>query len=139
MKFMIKPISTIIAYAFLAGAAFAAVSADEAAALKSTLTPMGAEKAGNKDGSIPAWTGGYTTPTPGYKKGGRRPDPFASDKPLYSITVKNMAQYADKLTDGTKAMLQKYPDTFRLMYILQSALMSRRNGFMTRRLKTPQR
>lgn len=114
MKFMIKPISTIIAYAFLAGAAFAAVSADEAAALKSTLTPMGAEKAGNKDGSIPAWTGGYTTPTPGYKKGGRRPDPFASDKPLYSITAKNMAQYADKLTDGTKAMLQKYPDTFRV-------------------------
>lgn len=114
MKFMIKPISTIVACAFLAGVALAEVSANEAAALKSTLTPMGAEKAGNKDGSIPAWTGGYTTPTPGYKKGGRRPDPFASDKPLYSITVKNMAQYADKLTDGTKAMLQKYPDTFRV-------------------------
>jgi hypothetical protein len=78
----------------------AAVSADEAAALKSTLTPMGAEKAGNKDGSIPAWTGGYTTVPAGYKNGDSRPDPFASEKPLYS--------------DGSKAMLKKYPDSYRL-------------------------
>ena len=40
--------------------ALAAVSADEAAKLKSELTPMGGEKVGNKDGSIPAWTGGFT-------------------------------------------------------------------------------
>lgn len=114
MKLMIKPFSACMASALLAGAAMAAVSADEAATLKSTLTPVGAEKAGNKDGTIPAWTGGFTTPTPGFKNGGRRPDPFASDKPVYSITAKNMAQYADKLTDGTKAMLEKYPETFRV-------------------------
>jgi hypothetical protein len=99
---------------FTAGSAGAAVSAEEAATLKTSLTPMGAEKAGNKDGSIPAWTGGLTTPTPGFVNGGRRPDPFAADKPLYSVTAKNMAQYADKLTDGSKALLQKYPASYRI-------------------------
>ncbi|MBI5444343.1 MAG: DUF1329 domain-containing protein [Deltaproteobacteria bacterium] len=101
--------------AVLAGStARAAVSAQEAEKLKSTLTPLGAEKAGNKEGTIPAWTGGLTTPTPGFKNGGKRPDPFAGEKPLFSITAKNMDQYADKLTDGTKAMLKKYASTYRI-------------------------
>ncbi|MES2264251.1 MAG: DUF1329 domain-containing protein [Pseudomonadota bacterium] len=92
----------------LGGASLAAVPADEAAQLKTTLTPLGAEKAGNREGSIPAWSGGYTTPIPGFQNGGRRDaDPYASEKPLYSITAKNMEQYADKLTDGVKAMLKK--------------------------------
>ena len=38
--------------------AWAAVSADEAKQLGTTLTPWGAEKAGNKDGTIPAYSGG---------------------------------------------------------------------------------
>ncbi|RTL52437.1 MAG: DUF1329 domain-containing protein [Rhodocyclaceae bacterium] len=88
--------------------AFGAVSADEAAKLKSELTPLGAEKAGNKDGSIPAWSGGLTTPTPGFINGGRRPDPFAGEKPLFSINAQNVDKYGDKLTDGTKALLKKY-------------------------------
>jgi hypothetical protein len=92
----------------------AAVTPEEAAQLKTTLTPMGAERAGNNEGTIPPWTGGYTTIPPGFKNGGRRPDPFADEKPLFSITAKNMAQYADKLTDGTKAMLKRYPDSYRL-------------------------
>jgi hypothetical protein len=53
----------------------AGVSAAESAKLKGELTPFGAEKAGNKEGTIPAWTGGYTTVTPG-DKAGRRPEPF---------------------------------------------------------------
>ena len=36
----------------------AAVSAEEAARLGKDLTPTGAERAGNADGSIPEWTGG---------------------------------------------------------------------------------
>jgi hypothetical protein len=103
--------TTLIAAAVaVALPAFAGVSADEAAKLKSELTPLGGEKAGNKDGTIPAWTGGYTTPIPGDKPGGRRGDPFASEKPLFSITAKNADQYADKLTDGQKALLKKYPE-----------------------------
>lgn len=97
-----------------APAVMAAVSAEEAAKLKTELTPFGAEKAGNKDGTIPAWTGGYATPIPSFKNGGKRPDPFVADKVLYQVTAKNMDQYADKLTEGTKAMLKKYPDSFRL-------------------------
>ena len=93
--------------------AFAAVSATEAEKLKSELTPLGAERAGNKDGTIPAWEGGYTKVWPGYQSGQPRPDPFANEKPLFQITAKNMDQYADKLSDGVKALLQRYP-TFRL-------------------------
>ena len=89
--------------------ALAAVSAEEAAKLKTELTPLGAEKAGNKDGSIPAWTGGYTTPIPGDKPGGRRGDPFKDEKPLFSHHAKNVDQYADKLTDGTQGAAEEVP------------------------------
>lgn len=94
----------------LPACALAAVTPDEAAKLKTDLTPMGAEKAANKDGSIPAWTGGYTTAIAGDKPGGRRGDPFKDEKPLYTVTAKNAEQYAALLTDGTRAMLKKYPD-----------------------------
>ena len=94
-----------------AWSAGAAVTTDEAAKLKTTLTPFGGEKAGNKEGTIPAWTGGMYDP--GVKTPGRLPDPFAGEKPLFSITAKNMDQYADKLNEGTKAMLKRYP-TFRV-------------------------
>src|SRR5208337_2270059 len=87
---------------------FAEVSAEEAAKLKTTLTPLGAEKAGNKDGTIPAWDGGLTTVPPGFKNGDRHPDPFANEKPLFSITAQNVDQYADKLNESTKFMLKKY-------------------------------
>ncbi len=113
-SFQIPSLSLALALAALAGASFAAVTPEEAARLKSELTPLGAERAGNKDGTIPAWTGGYTTPIPGFKNGGRRGDPFAGEKPLFSITAQNMAQHADKLTDGTQALLKKYPQTFRV-------------------------
>ena len=90
-------------------AALAGATADEAAKLKTTLTPLGGERAGNADGSIPAWDGGYNKVAPGYKPGDIRPDPFPGEKPLFSITAQNMASYADKLTDGDKALLEKYP------------------------------
>lgn len=112
MRNLTKALAALILTGALGGPAFAGVGADEAAKLKSTLTPFGGEKAGNKDGSIPAWTGGY--------KGGpvlvdgRITDPFAAEKPLYTITAQNMGQHADKLTDGVKAMLKKYPDTFKM-------------------------
>lgn len=104
---------TIIVAALMslcAPASWAAVSADEAKQLGTTLTPIGAEKAGNKDGTIPEWTGGLTTPPANFQKGsGIRPDPFASEKPRLVIDGKNVAQYADKLTEGTKELLKRYP------------------------------
>lgn len=112
MKAQTKTLAALVVLA-VAGVAQAATTAEEAAKLKTTLTPMGAERAGSADGAIPAWDGGYTKVPAGYKSGDVRPDPFAGEKPAFSITSKNMAQYADKLTEGEKGLLQKYP-TFRM-------------------------
>jgi hypothetical protein len=90
----------------------AAVSAEEAERLKSSLTPLGAERAGNTDGSIPEWRGAYVTPIPG-SGDGKYPDPFSEEKPVFSITAENMSQYEDKLSEGVVALLQKYP-TYRV-------------------------
>ncbi len=93
-----------------AGSALGAVTQEEAKKLGTTLTLVGAEKAGNKDGSIPEYTGGITTIPANFKKGsGIRPDPFAGEKPLFSINANNMNQYTDKLTEITKALMKKYP------------------------------
>lgn len=92
----------------------AAVTAEEAEKLKTTLTPMGAERSGNKEGTIPAWTGGYSTVPEGYKSGDLRPDPFSGEKPLYTITAENVDKYADKLSDGQKELFRAHPKTFRM-------------------------
>ena len=92
--------------------AAAKVSASEAAQLGTTLTPLGGEMAGNKDGTIPAWTGGYKGPVPAL--GAARPDPFASEKPILVIRASNAAQYASKLPQGVMELFKRYPDTFRV-------------------------
>ena len=100
-----------------ASAAVAKVSPEEAAKLGiegTELTPMGAIRAGNADGSIPAWEGGITQPPAGYKEGGWYVDPYADDKILFSITAQNYQQYADKLSVGQVAMFKKYPQTYRM-------------------------
>jgi len=103
---------TILAIALsltLAAPVLAALSADEIARLGKDLTPLGAEKAGNADGTIPAWDGGITKPPAGYQKGKHHPDPYAGDKLLFTVTAANLEQYAGRLTDGQKAMLKAYP------------------------------
>ena len=100
---------TIFAVLLVASSAESAVSAEEAAKLHSTLTPFGGEKAGNPEGTIPSWDGGYTTVWPGYKSGQPRPDPFAGDKPSFHITAANMEKFAGKLSDGIKALLKRFP------------------------------
>jgi hypothetical protein len=91
-----------------AGSALAAVSPEQAAQLGKTLTPVGAEMAGNADGSIPAWTGEPTPPPPGFEKGKHYPDPFPDDKPLYIIDGNNWKEHETFLNPGTKAMFEKY-------------------------------
>jgi hypothetical protein len=110
---MNRSTSIVIAAAVLtlshAGAASGATP-QEASKLGTTLTAVGAERDGNADGSIPAYTGGLTEAPAGFvKESGVRPDPFASERPLFSIDAKNVDQYVDKLTEGTKALLRKYP------------------------------
>jgi hypothetical protein len=88
----------------------AAISAEEAKQLGTTLTEIGAERAGNADGTIPPYAGGLTQPPAGFRPGsGVRPDPFADEKPLFSIDARNAAAHAARLTEGTKALLQRYP------------------------------
>ena len=99
---MFRKTLIVAALASLFGAgAQAAVSPDEAKQLGSTLTAIGAEKAGNKDGTIPEYTGGIKAPADFKAGSGFRPDPFANEKPRLVIDGKNSAQYADKLTEGT--------------------------------------
>ncbi len=79
------------------------------AALAQGRTPMGAEAAGNAAGTIPAWNGGLVAPPAGFTPGGHYPDPFAADKPLFTITGANADQYKAQLSPGQHAMLKKYP------------------------------
>lgn len=104
----------VLALATCCQLANAAVSVQEAEKLKSTLTPLGAERAGNgKD--IPPWRGGLTMAPLGYKKAGQHHiDPYPQDKPLFTITAANKDKYKEHLTEGQMAMFDTYPDTFKM-------------------------
>jgi hypothetical protein len=74
-----------------------------------SLTPMGAIRAGNADGTIPAWSGGLAAVPAGWHQGDARPDPYGAERPLFSITAENLGRYQDKLAAGTVAMLRTLP------------------------------
>ena len=95
--------------------AYAELAAADLAKLGTTLTPMGAEKAANAAGTIPAWDGGITKVPAGvtFKSGGLYPDPFPTDKPLFTITAATADKYKDNLSPGQLAMLKQYP-TYKL-------------------------
>ncbi|WP_166359430.1 DUF1329 domain-containing protein [Pseudomonas akapageensis] len=103
-----------LALSLLATAVMAKVPADQAAQLGTTLTPMGAIKAGNADGSIPAWTGGLPTTAGTVDSKGFLSDPFAGEKPLFVITAATAEKYKDKLTEGQLALFKRYPDTYKI-------------------------
>ncbi len=102
----------------IAGAAMAKVPAADADKLGKDLTCVGAEKAASKDGTIPEFSGKWlgTPPSIQYTPNvGQHPvDPYAGEKPSFSITAENVAQYAARLSDGQKALFAKFPKTFRM-------------------------
>ncbi|GLZ84301.1 hypothetical protein Pres01_03520 [Metapseudomonas resinovorans] len=98
----------------LATSVIAAVSPQEADQLGSTLTPLGAQKEGNADGSIPAWTGGLKPGAAPVDAKGFLGNPFKDEKPLFTITAANAEQYKDKLTPGQLAMFKRYADSYRI-------------------------
>jgi hypothetical protein len=104
----------VLALSLLASSVMAAVSADDAAKLGASLTPLGAEKGANADGSIPEWTGGLPKNAGTVDAKGFLSDPFASEQPLFTITAQNVDQYKDKLTPGQLAMFKRYPDTYKM-------------------------
>lgn len=95
-------------------ATIAAATPEQVAALGNTLTPVGAEKAGNAAGTIPEWTGGLPIDAAPVSENGFASNPFAEDKPLFVITAQNYQQYADNLAPGQIAMFERYPETFRM-------------------------
>jgi hypothetical protein len=87
---------------------------DEINQLGNNLTPVGAEKAGNASGTIPAWTGGIG-PDAGTKlEDNFSSNPFEDEQPLFVITAQNYQQYRDNLTPGHVAMFERYPETFQM-------------------------
>lgn len=95
----------------LSYAAHAAAPADQVAKLGQSLTQLGAEKAGNADGSIPEYTGGNTTLPAGFSAGdSMRPNPYADEKPKLVIDSKNAAQYSEHLTATVTELLKRFPD-----------------------------
>ena len=115
---MLKKIITLTCSLALLGAAgttLAALSAEDAERLGNELTPVGAEKAGNADGTIPEWTGGLSAGLPGWpNEDNYRPNPHADDEVLFTITADNVAQYAEQLPEAAKAMLTAYPEAFKM-------------------------
>ncbi|MCK8668018.1 DUF1329 domain-containing protein [Pseudomonas azerbaijanoccidens] len=114
MRKMILQIGSALALSLLAVNVMAAVSAEEANKLGTTLTPLGGEKAGNADGSIPPWTGGIPKNAGAVDSKGFLADPFANEKPLFIITAATVDKYKDKLSDGQVAMFKRYPETYRI-------------------------
>jgi hypothetical protein len=99
---------------FLSSAALAKMSAEEVARLGQDLTPFGAEKAANADGSIPAWNGGITSAPEGYEPGMHHLDPYSADKVLFTIDKTNLDKYKANLSPGQIALFEAYPDTFKM-------------------------
>lgn len=84
-----------------------AAQAADASLLTTTLTPLGAERAGNADGSIPAWTGGVVAPRPAPDQPIDVP-PLFNDAMLYKVDASNLSQYQDLVPPGISAMITKF-------------------------------
>ncbi|MEH6501730.1 DUF1329 domain-containing protein [Halopseudomonas aestusnigri] len=105
---------SILALTLLATGVRAAVPQQEAAQLGGVLTPLGAERAGNADGSIPAWTGGMSADAGVVDEAGFLTDPFADEQPLFVITAQNLEQYRQHLSPGQVALFNRYPESYRM-------------------------
>ncbi|MCB1732141.1 MAG: DUF1329 domain-containing protein, partial [Halieaceae bacterium] len=119
MKSIHTPVlSLTLALALATGPALASrMSEEDVARLGKDLTPMGAIRAANADGLIPEWTGTIVGLPEGMSwdgPGTPYPDPYAGEKPLFTITRDNLDLYRNRLSPGEIALFETYPDTFRM-------------------------
>lgn len=98
-----------LSLALLGGAVAVPTQAADFSKLGASLTPIGAEKAGNAAGTIPEWKGGIAKPPAGFDPNKGYLDPFASEKPILTISAANMAEHKDKLAPGQMEMMKRYP------------------------------
>lgn len=82
-------------------------AAPDATLLTTTLNPLGGERAGNADGSIPAWTGGLVSPPLPSNQQVDVPL-FTDEQPLYTVDSSNVTQYQNLLTAGTQRLMEKF-------------------------------
>lgn len=121
-KIMVKRALVLASAMVLASTAtsiFAKATPEELAKLGVTgteLTPAGAIRAGNAEGTIPEWKNEPITPPASFSAGMYHPDPFADDKVILKITAANYKEHADKLTAGQKQMFETYADYFMNVY-----------------------
>ena len=110
MNQQLKLATVAVVCSLMSGHALAALSEADMERLGKDLTPTGATRAGNADNTIPEWKGGVTAPPAGWKPEQGYTDPFANEKPLFTITGANADQFKDRLSPGLLALLRKYPD-----------------------------
>ena len=116
-RFKLLAVASSVAFLFAGiSPAVAEMSAAELDRLGKDLTPSGAEKAGNKEGTIPAWSGGLTQPPAGWRPEMGYINPFKDEKPILTINAQNVEQHKDKLSAGTVAMIKKFPTFFVNLY-----------------------
>ncbi|WP_254262584.1 DUF1329 domain-containing protein [Marinobacterium weihaiense] len=117
MKYSTLAAAIALHTALLSGTALAAATAEELAELGNSRTCVGSLKAGNDAGTIPEWSGKWqgVPDHVNFEGTGNHPvDPYPQDTPKFVITAQNMAEHADKLSAGQKALFEKYPDTFQM-------------------------
>ena len=109
--------SSLCGFALLSlwGGAFAKPTPEQAATLNGPkLSCTGAERAASKNG-VAAFSGKWLDTWPGLTDpSAYTPGPYAAEKPLFTITTDNSAQYTDRLSEGQKAMLKQYGKAFRM-------------------------
>ncbi len=98
-----KTVAAMIAVCIAGGALAADVDK-----LGTELSPVGAEKGGNKDGTIPA-LGATSTPKAGWVYGKNREDywEYGKEKPLFAIDASNVDKYADKMSPAQVALIKQ--------------------------------
>lgn len=101
--------SLISAGMLYTGSALAALTVPEVERLGKDLTPTGAERAASKDGAIPSWDGGLARAPANVDAANVYADPYAHEKPLYTISAANLVQYHDKLAPGQVELLKRFP------------------------------
>ena len=106
----IKSITTALMITLSSSSVWAKVSPVEVQKLGKELTPIGAQVAGNASGTIPTYEGGLKQ----NENANPMRDIFAHEKPLYTITHKNLDQYKDHLTQGQLALFEKYPTSYKM-------------------------
>lgn len=113
---MIRSLTAVLLAACIASPVLAKVPESEAQKLKDgTLTPLGGEAKANKEGTIPAYTGGLKTAPASWAGPGKRlVDPFPDDKPLFFINAANLAQHKSKLTPGQIKLIERAAATYKM-------------------------